>query len=101
MIIELAAALMTATGATAPNANAVMMSPSQSTPIVAEMAAPYANLRVVKIWRPDETKVAWIGDYDEEGNPNRLAKVRTLKNEKLVPALNTFGRLFDRLIEKS
>ncbi len=43
----LAVALMIATGATASNANAAMMSPSQSTPVIDEMAVPDANLHVV------------------------------------------------------
>ena len=44
----MALALMIATGAMASNANAAMISPFQFTPVVAEMAAPNANLHVVK-----------------------------------------------------
>ena len=43
----IAVALMIVTGATASNANAAMMSPSQSTPVIDEMAVPDANLHVV------------------------------------------------------
>ena len=43
----IAVALMIATGAMASNANAAMMSPSQSTPVIDEMAVPDANLHVV------------------------------------------------------